>query len=138
MTRDEAERRRWDFFNSLLAGITVTRTRPSGDAIRGKKMLHLSRIRKKAMILGLLFWLFAFVPFGIADDSGVSEGEPDTSARSLKRARHMEFDERLIMGQSLKSGALYLFERKDSEIQTMLKIRKDYREELLAPLEPPP
>ena len=50
----------------------------------------------------------------------------------------MEFDERLIMGQSLKSGALYLFERKDSEIQTMLKIRRDYRQELLAPLEPPP
>jgi len=30
----------------------------------------------------------------------------------------------LIMGQSLKSGAIYLFERKDSEIQSMLKIRK--------------
>ena len=57
---------------------------------------------------------------------------------SIKRARHMEFDERLIMGQSLKSGALYLFERKDSEIQSMLKIRKDYRQELLAPLEPTP
>jgi len=49
----------------------------------------------------------------------------------------MEFDERLIMGQSLKSGAVYLFERKDSEIQSMLRIRKDYRKELLEPIEPP-
>ena len=57
---------------------------------------------------------------------------------TMKRARHLEFDERLIMGQSLKSGAIYLFERKDSEIQSMLKVRKDYREELLAPLDPNP
>ncbi len=71
------------------------------------------------------------------DDRGDTQPSSPTPS-SLKRARHLEFDERLIMGQSLKSGALYLFERKDSEIQSMLKIRKDYRRELLAPLEPPP
>lgn len=59
-------------------------------------------------------------------------------APTFRRARHIEFDERLIMGQSLKAGALYLFERKDSEIQSMIKVREDYREELLAPLEPAP
>jgi len=54
---------------------------------------------------------------------------------SLQRTERMEFDERLIMGQSLKSGAVYLFERKDSEIQSMLKIRKDFRKKLLGPIE---
>jgi hypothetical protein len=101
-------------------------------------MFDVSRIRKKSMILGLVLGLLAFVQLGIAVKPCVSEEGGGESPRSLKRARHMEFDERLIMGQSLKSGALYLFERKDSEIQTMLKIRRDYREELLAPLEPPP
>jgi len=101
-------------------------------------MLVVSGIRTKSMILGFLLGLLAFAQQGRADDAAVSSGGEGESTRSLKRARHMEFDERLIMGQSLKSGALYLFERKDSEIQTMLKIRRDYRQELLAPLEPPP
>ena len=90
------------------------------------------------MVVGFLFGLLAFTPQAWAEEAASSADEGGTSVRTLKRARHMEFDERLIMGQSLKSGALYLFERKDSEIQTMLRIRRDYREELLAPLEPPP
>ena len=101
-------------------------------------MFDVSTTRKKSMVLGLLLGLLAFALPGKAEEAGVSVGAGEESNRSLKRARHMEFDERLIMGQSLKSGALYLFERKDSEIQTMLKIRRDYRQELLAPLEPPP
>jgi hypothetical protein len=94
--------------------------------------------RKKWMALGLLLGFLAFGRPGMADEAPASAGGEGGSISSFKRARHMEFDERLIMGQSLKSGALYLFERKDSEIQTMLKIRRDYRQELLAPLEPPP
>jgi hypothetical protein len=94
--------------------------------------------RKIWVTAGLLLGLLAFSAQGWAEEATGTAGKGDGSAATLKRARHMEFDERLIMGQSLKSGALYLFERKDSEIQTMLKIRRDYRQELLAPLEPPP
>ncbi len=101
-------------------------------------MFSVSAIPKKSMVLGFLLGLLAFAQSAKAEEAGISAGAGGESNRSLKRARHMEFDERLIMGQSLKSGALYLFERKDSEIQTMLKIRRDYRQELLAPLEPPP
>ena len=97
------------------------------------------RRREKWMTAVLLLGFLAFAPQGIAEEAAaVSAGGGEESFATLKRARHMEFDERLIMGQSLKSGALYLFERKDSEIQTMLKIRRDYRDELLAPLEPSP
>jgi hypothetical protein len=94
--------------------------------------------RKLWIKVGILLGFLAFSQQGKADEAAISAGGEAEGPRSLKRARHMEFDERLIMGQSLKSGALYLFERKDSEIQSMLKIRKDYRQELLAPLEPPP
>jgi len=93
--------------------------------------------RRRWITAGLLLGFLAFAQQGKADEAAIS-ADGEEAPRSLKRARHMEFDERLIMGQSLKSGALYLFERKDSEIQSMLKIRKDYRKELLAPLEPTP
>jgi hypothetical protein len=101
-------------------------------------MFGISLNRKKSLVLGLLLGVLAFALPGMAQEAGVSVRAGGEAKPSLKRARHMEFDERLIMGQSLKSGALYLFERKDSEIQSMLKIRRDYRQELLAPLEPPP
>lgn len=97
-----------------------------------------SGVGKKSWILGLLLGIFALALPAGADEGAAPGEEQGELTHSLKRARHMEFDERLIMGQSLKSGALYLFERKDSEIQTMLKVRRDYRQELLAPLEPPP
>ena len=91
-------------------------------------------------------WVAAALLLGsiLAPGTMRADEDPDTLASArpqgsgFKRASRMEFDERLIMGQSLKSGAIYLFERKDSEIQSMLKIRKDYRNELLAPLEPLP
>ena len=101
-------------------------------------MFSVTAGRKKWMALGLLLGILALARPGKAEEAPASAGGEGESISSFKRARHMEFDERLIMGQSLKSGALYLFERKDSEIQTMLKIRRDYRQELLAPLEPPP
>jgi hypothetical protein len=101
-------------------------------------MFGVSATRKKSIGLVLLLGILAFALPAKAEEAGDSAGAGGGAKPSLKRARHMEFDERLIMGQSLKSGALYLFERKDSEIQTMLKIRRDYRQELLAPLEPPP
>ena len=65
-----------------------------------------------------------------------AQAEERKGPATRKRAERIEFDERLIMGQSLKSGAVYLFERKDSEIQSMLKVRKDFRKELLEPIEP--
>jgi hypothetical protein len=97
-----------------------------------------SEIRRKGMILCILSGILALALPGRANETAGSPGEEAAITHSLKRARHMEFDERLIMGQSLKSGALYLFERKDSDIQTMLKVREDYRQELLAPFDPSP
>ncbi len=90
---------------------------------------HRSLPRTKKVISSLLFLNFLLF-------SGAVQAGDEAKSGSLKRARRIEFDERLIMGQSLKSGAVYLFERKDSEIQSMLKIRKDFRKEILTPLEP--
>ena len=117
---------------------------PENGLLQGRKgyrrenvILGIQSGLKKWLSGGILFSLLLFPLAGRADD------DPDAGKRvntpgSLKRSSRIEFDERLIVGQSLKSGAIYLFQRKDSEIQSMVKIRKDFREELLTPLEPSP
>jgi hypothetical protein len=87
---------------------------------------------------GLIVALMLLVPGPAGSDDAPGPVRSADNVAPLKRAQHIEFDERLIVGQSLKSGAIYLFERKDSEIQSMVKIRNDFRDELLAPLEPAP
>ena len=43
----------------------------------------------------------------------------------------IDFGNSYILGQTIKSGAVYLLQRKKSEIKSMLEPRKDYREEIL-------
>jgi hypothetical protein len=46
----------------------------------------------------------------------------------------IDFGNSYILGQSIKSGAVYLLHRKQSDIKSMLKIRDDYRKEILEDL----
>lgn len=50
---------------------------------------------------------------------------PDTSLRS--GPTRLDFDDRLIQGQTNKSGAVYLFDRKETGIASMVKRRKSFR-----------
>ena len=43
----------------------------------------------------------------------------------------IDFGNSYITGQTLKSGAVYLLQRKKSDVKTMLKYREDYRREIL-------
>jgi hypothetical protein len=56
--------------------------------------------------------------------------EPDTSGE-IKRGDRIEFDERLIQGQTAKAGALYLFDRKPSDLRSMVHERSSYRTEIV-------
>lgn len=49
---------------------------------------------------------------------------PSTSFRGPTR---IDFDDRLIQGQTNKSGAVYLFDRKETGISSMVKRRKSFR-----------
>ncbi len=51
-----------------------------------------------------------------------------TSHRSPAR---VDFDDRLIQGQSNRAGAIYIFERQSAELHTMVKRRKSFRDEIL-------
>jgi len=85
-----------------------------------KNMIH--------AIIGLLF-LIMFVSMsqtnGYAKTSIVKK---DNHSQLLER---IDFNNAYIMGQSIKSGAVYLLKRKSSNIQSMLEYRKDYRKEIL-------
>jgi hypothetical protein len=55
----------------------------------------------------------------------VNDGSKDS------RMNHIDFGNTYIIGQTIKSGAVYLLQRKKSEIRSMLKYREDYRQEIL-------
>ncbi|MEQ8275210.1 MAG: hypothetical protein RMA76_43515 [Deltaproteobacteria bacterium] len=54
----------------------------------------------------------------------VSDVVPNTQFRGPTR---IDFDDRLIQGQTNKSGAVYLFDRKETGISSMVKRRKSFR-----------
>ena len=51
--------------------------------------------------------------------------------KDKKLLTRIDFGNAYIMGQTIKSGAVYLLQRKKSDIKSMLKYRQDYRKEIL-------
>lgn len=46
----------------------------------------------------------------------------------------IDFDDRLIQGQSNKSGAVYLYDRKELKVRSMIKKRDNFRDEIVGSL----
>lgn len=49
----------------------------------------------------------------------------------LQRGERIEFDARLIQGQTAKAGAVYLFERASSNLRSMVKDRTSFRDKIV-------
>jgi hypothetical protein len=49
-------------------------------------------------------------------------------ASDLRGPTRLDFDDRLIQGQTNKSGAVYLFDRKETGISSMVRRRKTFRQ----------
>ncbi|MFH1809133.1 MAG: hypothetical protein ABIJ09_10340 [Pseudomonadota bacterium] len=64
-----------------------------------------------------------------ADDESEADRAPIVATRT--GPARVDFDERLVQGQSNKSGAIYIFERKGAELRTMVRRRQSFREEIL-------
>ena len=58
-----------------------------------------------------------------------SQKTPEAGSSGLQQ--RIDFGNAYIMGQSIKSGAVYLLHRKQSDIKSMLHYREDYRQEIL-------
>jgi hypothetical protein len=64
---------------------------------------------------------FAFV-FGLA---GVA------SAQSFRGPTRVNFDERLIKGQTTKAGSVYIFDRAESEIRSLVDRKRSFRKKII-------
>ena len=71
-------------------------------------------------------------PTADEDENDAPSGAPPaTNTSELRRGARVEFDGRLVQGQTAKSGAIYLFARQRSELRSMVKERENYRKEIL-------
>ena len=66
---------------------------------------------------------------------GRTQGRKHKNADSGNLQQRIDFGNAYIMGQSIKSGAVYLLHRKQSDISSMLHYRQDYRQEILEDFE---
>ena len=54
-----------------------------------------------------------------------------SAATAPRGPTRIDFDDRLIQGQSNKSGAVYLFDRKESALRSMVHRRTSFRDEIV-------
>lgn len=59
----------------------------------------------------------------------------DTKAKETPQSEELltriDFGNSYVTGQALKSGAIYLLQRKKNQVKSMLTYREDYRKEIL-------
>lgn len=55
------------------------------------------------------------------------EPPPPAQTPQFRGPTRIDFDDRLIQGQTNKSGAVYLFDRKETGILSMVRRRKSFR-----------
>jgi hypothetical protein len=63
-----------------------------------------------------------------AESATASTGSPPPSRGPTR----IDFDDRLIQGQTNKSGAVYLYDRKELKTASMIKKRESFRDEILS------
>ena len=87
-------------------------------------MMFYRRVRLVALLLS------GFLVLGAASVAH-SEDKAPKGAQNNGLQQRIDFGNAYILGQSIKSGAVYLLHRKQSEIKGMLEIRQDYRKEIM-------
>jgi hypothetical protein len=68
--------------------------------------------------------------------SAQAEDPPSAGTEADPLQQRIDFGNAQILGQQIKSGAVYLMHRKKSDIKTMLEVRRHYREEIKADFDP--
>ena len=73
---------------------------------------------------------------GPAGGEDERRGPRPEEERELKRGERVEFDGRIIEGQTAAQGAIYLFERLPSELRSMVMERRSFQTEVMETLYP--
>ena len=84
------------------------------------------KIKIKAISILFLALLFPFIIHAETEE----KKQDNNDVQKLQLQQRIDFGNAYIMGQSIKSGAVYLLHRKKSDIDSMLKVRTDYRKEI--------
>ena len=84
----------------------------------------------KKTLLYLIF-LFLVVSIVLSTQTVYAKDQKKSAVKKEELLTRIDFGNSYISGQTLKSGAVYLLQRKKSEMKTMLKYRENYRKEIL-------
>jgi hypothetical protein len=84
-------------------------------------------LRYRYILTAVVFFIL-LAALAMAEDN-VAAGPKAEKTDGLQQ--RIDFSSAQILGQSIKSGAVYLMHRKQSDISSMLKVRKDYRKEIM-------
>lgn len=63
-------------------------------------------------------------------DAGGGGGDGGMTSEVRRGMSRIEFDDRLIQGQTNKANAIYLFERRESALRSLLRKRTHFHEEI--------
>src|SRR6185369_17023546 len=63
--------------------------------------------------------------------SSQADAAPAGAPPPTRGPTRIDFDDRLIQGQTNKSGAVYLYDRKELKTKSMIKKRETFREEIV-------
>lgn len=69
----------------------------------------------------------------LRETPGTSEPEakPQGSAPPQRGPTRIDFDDRLVQGQTNRSGSVYLYDRKELKTRSMVKKRESFREQIV-------
>jgi hypothetical protein len=68
----------------------------------------------------------------VTDPVTGESAETATTAPPQRGPARIDFDDRLIQGQTNKSGAVYLYDRKELKTRSMIRERESFRSETLS------
>jgi len=88
------------------------------------RLYRIVRPVEKCLVVVTL--IFLLIPLDVA-----AQDDPPSAAEQKGLQQRIDFGNAQILGQSIKSGAVYLMHRKKSDITNMLEVRKNYRKEII-------
>ena len=77
----------------------------------------------------LVIYLFLILIFSTVPALAQEDETPIPEQKALQQ--RIDFGNARILGQSIKSGAVYLMHRKKSDIKNMLQVRQSFRSEIM-------
>ena len=82
-------------------------------------------------------WIPAFVFVWLLSSGQAWAQDQGAAPEALQRrgTTRIEFDPRAVEGQTKKSGGIYLFQRKEAEIKSLVKRKRSFRQEIFEKLD---